>query len=136
MNSGRMLPDLYQFMLPVAHTLSEKRNQERILVFVSSFFSIFLQMIDRHPCKEGEVPMDQNPYFTEAKPREIFNDWNEKFRIMQEKIPDYLSHLRSPVPAGTPLDGKLFHVLLDRYIRVDFYVYTYVYMHMCLHMDA
>jgi hypothetical protein len=43
-------------------------------------------MIDRHPCKEGEVPMDQNPYFTEAKPREIFNDWNEKFRIMQVYI--------------------------------------------------
>lgn len=81
-----MLPDLYKFMLPVAPFLSEKKGQDRILVFVSSFFSIFLQMVDRHPCKEGEIPMDQNPYFTEAKPREIFNNWNEKFRIMQVHI--------------------------------------------------
>eukprot|EP00596_Hydrurales_sp_CCMP1899_P009618 CAMPEP_0119034286 /NCGR_PEP_ID=MMETSP1177-20130426/1284_1 /TAXON_ID=2985 /ORGANISM="Ochromonas sp, Strain CCMP1899" /LENGTH=1580 /DNA_ID=CAMNT_0006991613 /DNA_START=41 /DNA_END=4783 /DNA_ORIENTATION=- len=112
---GRMLPDLYEFMLPVAHTLSEKRNRDRILVFVSSFFSIFLQMVDRHPCKEGDVPLDQNPYFSEAKPKEVFNDWNEKFRVMQENIPEYLSHLRSPVPAGAPLDGKLFQCVLDRY---------------------
>ena len=62
-------------MLPVAFSLSEKRNQDRLITFVSSFFSIFLQIADRVPCKEGEIPLHENPYFTENKPRELFELW-------------------------------------------------------------
>ena len=50
-------------MLPVAHTLSERKNQERISIFVSSFFSIFLPLVDRHPCKPGDTPLADNPYY-------------------------------------------------------------------------
>ena len=111
---GRLLPDICDFMSPFAFSLSEKRNQDRLITFVSSFFSILLQIVDRHPCKEGEVPLHENPFFTESKPRELYDSWGEKFKKQQDSIPEYLSHLRSTVPPGTPLDGKLFQCVLDR----------------------
>ena len=73
-------------MLPVAFSLSEKRNQDRLITFVSSFFSIFLQIADRVPCKEGEIPLHENPYFTENKPRELFELWGQKFKDQQEIV--------------------------------------------------
>ena len=59
----RLIPDLCRFMLPVAHTLSERKNQERISIFVSSFFSIFLPIVDRCPCKPGDTPLAENAYY-------------------------------------------------------------------------
>ena len=122
--AGHLLPDFYSFMLPIAFSLSEKRNQDRLITFVSSFFSILLQIIDRVPCKEGETPLHENPYFTESKPRELFDLWGEKFKNQQEKIPEYLSHLRSPVKPGVPLDGKLFMCVLDRKYMFEKLNYT------------
>ena len=61
---ARLIPDLCRFMLPIAHTLSERKNQERISIFVTSFFSIFLPLVDRHECKPEELPFQDNPYFT------------------------------------------------------------------------
>jgi len=112
----RLIPDLCRFMLPVAHTLSERKNQERISIFVASFFSIFLQIVDRHPCKPGDAPLHDNAYFhADAKHKELFEEWTGKFAEQQKNIPEYLAHLRSPVVPGTPLCGKLFQCMLDRY---------------------
>lgn len=111
-------------MQPHAFSLSEKRNQDRLITFVSSFFSFFLQIVDRHPCKEGEVPLHENAYFAEAKPKELFMSWSAKFEKQQKNIPEYLSHLRSPVPPGTPLDSKMFMCMLDRKYMFERLNYT------------
>ena len=113
------MPDFCDFMQPIACTLSEKRNQDRLLTFVSSFFSILLQIIDRVPCKIGEPPLHENPFFTETKPKELFDQWGEKFKNQQSKIPEYLSHLKSNVLPGTDLDGKLFMCVLDRKYMIN-----------------
>jgi hypothetical protein len=34
--------------------------------------------------------------------------------VLQEGIPEYLSHLRNPVVPGTPLDDTMFQCMLDR----------------------
>lgn len=116
---GRLLPYFCAFMEPFAFSLSEKRDIARVINYVSSFFSILLQIIDRNPCKPGEIPLHENAYFAETKPRELLEEWGKKFKKQQNSIPDYLSHLRSPVTPGTPLDGKLFHCVLDRKYMFD-----------------
>lgn len=112
----RLIPDLCRFMLPVAHTLSEKKSQERISIFVTSFFSIFLLTVDRYECKPGDAPLHENPYFNaDARNKEQFDEWAEKFAAQQRDIPEHLAHLRAPVTPETPLCGKLFQCILDRH---------------------
>jgi hypothetical protein len=91
---GQLLPELCRFMEPEAHNLSEKRNQERIVLFVSAFFAVLLQLLDRQEFKprmlaDGSgvdpkhVPMHEHPYFAQEDKKQLLQTWEGHFKRQQ-----------------------------------------------------
>lgn len=92
-------------------------TKERDNKYVPFFYSILLQLIDRHPHGEssGLPPLHELPEFSPAHPfaHKMFFEWSELFQKDQESMPDYLAHLKSKVPPGTPLDSTLYSCILQ-----------------------
>ena len=59
------------------------------------------------PLPHIPYPPTYRLYHLDAKHKVLYEEWEGKFQRQQEKIPDYLSHLRAPVQPNTPLCGKV-----------------------------
>lgn len=126
---GRLLPELSlaiekktrDLMLsPAAQTAvpnERAATKERDNKYVPFFYSILLQLIDRHEHdpQSGLPPLHELPEFSPAHPfaHKMFFEWSELFKKDQESMPEYLAHLKAAVPPGAPLDSTLYNCILQ-----------------------
>jgi hypothetical protein len=111
---GRLIPEIYEEMLPISRNLSEKRNPKGILELVPSFFVTMILLCDRHPCKEGDISLEDLPYFKQERNMTHLTKWQSLFESDWNQYPAHLEHLRSDVTPGTPLDSILLRSVIDR----------------------
>jgi len=119
---GRLLPRLLDELEPISRTvvrdINEGKDKAKLNVALNKLFPIILQLIDRVPCKQGEEPMHESSFLSEdhLERRTLFDRWGQIYKEEQDTLPDEISHLRSPVRPGDPLDGKLLKVFLQESI--------------------
>lgn len=116
---GRLLPKLLDEIEPISRgivrDITSGKDTSKLNVALNKILPFLLQLIDRVPCKEGEVPMQESSYLSEdhLDRKNMFDKWGKIFKGEQETLPESLSYLRSVVKPGDPLDGKLMKILLQ-----------------------
>jgi hypothetical protein len=94
----------------------KKTNEDRLHAIQSRFKVLLVLMIDRTAAPtDGSDRLEDSPYFANYPENLGFlREWENQFAIAQDSISQRWSHLRDPVPPGTPLDGTFFRCLQDR----------------------